>query len=181
MGVATVASAFERALAAEILASERIRIRTLAATLAVIAVVAEVLFLLFRDSVQSLARGPLPMWLPLHVLGPFILYECVALFGLEQFHRHGGFINKFLGDGFMAVFGAPLEDAHAAQHAVAAARDILAEIPARGLGHGRWPLRVGIGLHVGPAALGEGRGPATPLGELPIKGYEGSVRVWRLQ
>jgi adenylate cyclase len=75
-------------------------------------------------------------------------------FMIEAVDRHGGFVNKFLGDGFMAVFGAPLEDPDAVGHAVAAARDILAEIEVRGLGDGPWPLRVGIGLHAGPAVVG---------------------------
>jgi len=75
-------------------------------------------------------------------------------FMIEAVDRHGGFINKFLGDGFMAVFGAPLDDPAAARHAVAAAREILAEIDRRGLADGRWPLRVGIGLHIGAAVTG---------------------------
>jgi adenylate cyclase len=75
-------------------------------------------------------------------------------FMIESVDRHGGFINKFLGDGFMAIFGAPLDDAAAARHAVAAAREILAEIDRRGLGGGAWPLRVGIGLHIGAAVTG---------------------------
>lgn len=75
-------------------------------------------------------------------------------FMIDAVDRHGGFINKFLGDGFMAVFGAPLEDPRATQHAVAAARDILAEIGERRLDAGPWPLRIGIGLHVGPAVIG---------------------------
>ncbi|MBO0736045.1 MAG: adenylate/guanylate cyclase domain-containing protein [Alphaproteobacteria bacterium] len=75
-------------------------------------------------------------------------------FMIEAIDRHGGFINKFLGDGFMAIFGAPLEDPAAARHAVEAAREILAEIDERGLSHAAWPLRVGIGLHVGPAVTG---------------------------
>ena len=78
----------------------------------------------------------------------------IFAFMIEAVDRHGGFINKFLGDGFMAVFGAPLDDPHAARHAVAAARDILAEIEGRGLHSGAWPLRVGIGLHAGPAVIG---------------------------
>jgi adenylate cyclase len=78
----------------------------------------------------------------------------VFAFMIEAVDRHGGFINKFLGDGFMAVFGAPLDDPHAARNAVAAAREILAEIDGRGLGAGSWPLRVGIGLHAGPAVIG---------------------------
>lgn len=75
-------------------------------------------------------------------------------FMIEAIDRHRGIINKFLGDGFMAVFGAPLEDPDAVRHAVAAAREILAEIDRRGLERGAWPLRVGIGLHVGPAVTG---------------------------
>jgi len=72
----------------------------------------------------------------------------------DSIDRQGGFINKFLGDGFMAIFGAPLDDPVAARHAVAAAREILDEIDRRGLAGGPWPLRVGIGLHIGPAVTG---------------------------
>jgi adenylate cyclase len=75
-------------------------------------------------------------------------------FMIESIDRHGGFINKFLGDGFMAIFGAPLDDPDAAAHAVAAAREILAEIDRRGLAEAPWPLRVGIGLNIGPAVTG---------------------------
>lgn len=78
----------------------------------------------------------------------------VFAFMIEAVDRHQGFINKFLGDGFMAVFGAPLDDPLAARHGVAAAREILSEIDRRGLGQGPWPLRVGIGLHIGPAVTG---------------------------
>ena len=75
-------------------------------------------------------------------------------FMIEAIDRHGGFVNKFLGDGFMAIFGAPLDDPIAACHAVEAAREILAEIDERGLSDGSWPLRVGIGLHLGSAVTG---------------------------
>jgi len=75
-------------------------------------------------------------------------------FMIEAIDRHGGFINKFLGDGFLAIFGAPLDDPTAACHAVEAAREILAEIDARGLSDDPWPLRVGIGLHLGSAVTG---------------------------
>jgi adenylate cyclase len=75
-------------------------------------------------------------------------------FMIEAVDRQGGFINKFLGDGFMAVFGAPLDDPLAARHAVAAGREILAEIDRRGLADAAWPLKVGIGLHLGAAVTG---------------------------
>jgi adenylate cyclase len=75
-------------------------------------------------------------------------------FMIEAIDRNHGFINKFLGDGFMAIFGAPLPDPAAARHAVTAAREILAEIDRRGLVNRPWPLKVGIGLHLGPAVTG---------------------------
>jgi adenylate cyclase len=75
-------------------------------------------------------------------------------FMIDAVDRHGGFINKFLGDGFMAMFGAPLADPAAVRHAVAAARDMLGEIDRRRLPEAGWPLKVGIGLHVGPAVTG---------------------------
>jgi len=75
-------------------------------------------------------------------------------FMIEAVDRHHGIINKFLGDGFMAVFGAPIADRDSVRNAVAAARDILAEIDRHGLEAAEWPLRIGIGLHAGPAVTG---------------------------
>lgn len=72
---------------------------------------------------------------------------------IESIDRHQGIINKFLGDGFLAVFGAPLDDPAAARNAVAAAREILAEID-RQPPDPAWPLRVRIGIHAGQAVTG---------------------------
>ena len=44
---------------------------------------------------------------------------------VEIVDRNGGIVNKFLGDGFLALFGAPIHDPDAARHAVTAAREML--------------------------------------------------------
>src|SRR5437773_8477572 len=67
--------------------------------------------------------------------------------------RHGGIVNKFLGDGFLALFGAPLQAENAAQHAVAAAREML-EANDRINKATHWPLRIGIGIHIGEVVAG---------------------------
>jgi len=67
--------------------------------------------------------------------------------------RHGGIVNKFLGDGFLALFGAPLEAPDAAYHAVAAAREMLAANERANL-RTSWPLRIGIGIHFGEVVAG---------------------------
>ena len=67
--------------------------------------------------------------------------------------RHGGIVNKFLGDGFLALFGAPLESEDAAHHAVAAAREML-EANDRANKATSWPLRIGIGIHIGEVVAG---------------------------
>jgi len=74
-------------------------------------------------------------------------------FMVEAVDRNHGIVNKFLGDGFMAIFGAPLSDPRAAEHALAAAREILAEIDRRRAAGEATP-RIGIGLHVGMAMTG---------------------------
>jgi adenylate cyclase len=138
--------------------------------------------------------------------------------------RHGGIVNKFLGDGFLALFGAPFETHDAARHAVAAAREML-EANARANEGSGWPLRIGIGIHFGEVvagnigsprrkeytvigdtvnfaarlealnkdfnsqflisaavhdALGEECRDAVSLGEVPIRGYDRPMAVWRL-
>ncbi len=64
-------------------------------------------------------------------------------------HRHGGVVDKFLGDGLLAIF---TEDA---QQAVQAAYDILTRLDAR-VAEGSFPnaLDIGIGIHGGPTVLG---------------------------
>ncbi|WP_298878374.1 adenylate/guanylate cyclase domain-containing protein [uncultured Bradyrhizobium sp.] len=67
--------------------------------------------------------------------------------------RHGGIVNKFLGDGFLALFGAPLEASDAAHRAVAAGRDMLTAMD-RINAQTSWPLRIGIGIHFGEVVAG---------------------------
>jgi adenylate cyclase len=72
---------------------------------------------------------------------------------VDVLDRHGGIVNKFLGDGFLALFGAPLDAPDAASHAVAAAREMLAANErANEVTH--WPLRIGIGIHFGEVVAG---------------------------
>jgi adenylate cyclase len=142
---------------------------------------------------------------------------------VEIVDRNGGIVNKFLGDGFLALFGAPLDDPDAPRRAVTAAREMLAAIEQQNI-RSDWPLRIGIGLHFGDVVAGNVGSPrrkeytvigdtvnlasriealnkefgsqllisdtvqqaighdvdAVPLGDVPIRGYEQPVRVWRL-
>jgi adenylate cyclase len=64
--------------------------------------------------------------------------------------EHGGHANKFLGDGLLAVFGAPERLSDHAERAVAAARDIATALADR-FGD---ELRFGIGVNSGPVVVG---------------------------
>ncbi len=75
---------------------------------------------------------------------------------VEVIFRHGGSLDKFIGDAIMAFWGAPLDDEQHAQHAVAAALE-MAEVLQRfkqELGHSELDFDVGIGIHSGPAVVG---------------------------
>lgn len=72
---------------------------------------------------------------------------------VDVLEQHGGIVNKFLGDGFLALFGAPIEDPAAAARAVAAGREMLSAMEENNAGHA-WPLRVGISIHIGDAVVG---------------------------
>jgi adenylate cyclase len=79
----------------------------------------------------------------------------------------GGRVDKFIGDGIMALFGIDADPPAACRHALAAARAmaVALEILNRELAHDLpEPLRIAVGLHVGPAILGEmGYGRASAL------------------
>lgn len=70
--------------------------------------------------------------------------------------EHGGFVDKYIGDAIVAVFGAPLDDRKHAVHALRAAmhmRDALQREPERFAVKGR-PLHTRIGLNSGRALIG---------------------------
>jgi adenylate cyclase len=70
---------------------------------------------------------------------------------------HHGTLDKFVGDMVMALFGAPLDDPDHADHAVAAALDMitaLGELNARWKADGRAELDIGVGINTGPMIAG---------------------------
>ena len=79
-----------------------------------------------------------------------------AVFGeaIEVVNRHRGIINQFLGDGFMASFGAPLATGEDCRNALAAARELVARIGALSDAGRIPPTRIGVGLHAGEAVCG---------------------------
>jgi adenylate cyclase len=72
----------------------------------------------------------------------------------EIVNRHHGIVNKFLGDGFMAIFGAPIADATACRNAVAASLEIVERVRAMSDAGDIEPTVVRIGLHAGEAVTG---------------------------
>lgn len=80
--------------------------------------------------------------------------ESLFEFMIEIVNRHHGIVNKFLGDGFMAVFGAPLSDGSDCLHAVQAATEILTRVEEEVALGNVLPTTVGIGLHAGEAVTG---------------------------
>lgn len=75
----------------------------------------------------------------------------------QAVHRHGGTVDKFIGDGLLAFFGAPNPLDHAAEAALAAAQEMLERLTTvnRQLQEQGLPtVRIGIGLHRGAAVVG---------------------------
>jgi adenylate cyclase len=70
--------------------------------------------------------------------------------------RHGGTLDKFIGDAIMAFWGAPQEDPQHAEHAVAAALEMEQSLLRfkDELGEDGKDFDVGIGIHTGKAVVG---------------------------
>ena len=85
---------------------------------------------------------------------------------LRQFHermereifRHGGTLDKYLGDGLMATFGTPFAGDLDAVNALRSAQAMLVSVDELNLERkprGEPPIRISIGLHYGEVVLGD--------------------------
>jgi adenylate cyclase len=89
----------------------------------------------------------------------------------EAVERNGGAVDKFLGDGIMALFGVAPARGAGSRDALLAARDMLLALERLNEEFGPTlpaQLRMGLGIHMGPAVLGRvgGRsGGLTALGD----------------
>src|SRR5262245_3694986 len=105
--------------------------------------------------------------------------DCVVSL-LNEFHSRmvaavsacEGTFDKYLGDGLMAYFGAPVPAADHAVRAILCALSTqisLGALNAARAARGEPPLRMGVGLHSGPVVLGDigapGRREYTPVGD----------------
>jgi adenylate cyclase len=75
----------------------------------------------------------------------------------EVIFRHGGTLDKYLGDGIMALFGAPLPAADHARRALLAAVEMLerlGELNRAWEKRGEGTFQIGIGINSGPAVVG---------------------------
>jgi adenylate cyclase len=118
--------------------------------------------ILFADirGFTSLAEGRLPYDVV------FILNRYFAAMG-RAVESAGGRIDKFVGDGVMALFGVDGDGDAGCRRALTAARTMslrLVELNHSLSDELSEPLRIGIGIHTGPAIVGEmGYGSATTI------------------
>jgi adenylate cyclase len=76
---------------------------------------------------------------------------------IEAIFRYKGTLNKFLGDGFMAIFGAPVDDPYQEEHAIRAALDMQASVRDLRDKYQRYraiDFHIGIGINTGVAVVG---------------------------
>jgi adenylate cyclase len=76
---------------------------------------------------------------------------------VEVVAEHQGTVDKFLGDGLMAIFGAPARREDHAERACRTALDMITRLEQVNAGRAERdlpPLRIGIGIHTGRAVVG---------------------------
>jgi adenylate cyclase len=76
---------------------------------------------------------------------------------VDAIFKNGGILDKYMGDGIMALFGAPFVSQNDADNALAAADEMmgrLAELNARRIAGGQTKLDIGIGFSTGPTVVG---------------------------
>src|SRR3954454_1268150 len=111
--------------------------------------------------------GPLRMAERLYAFDSVFLLNRYFEVMEQAIRRHGGAVDKFLGDGIMALFGASSAPERGSRDALLAAGAMLDALEGlNAVFHTSLPepLRMGIGIHLGPAVLGRvGGGRARSL------------------
>jgi adenylate cyclase len=110
------------------------------------------LTVLFSDvrSFSTIAEGLSPEAL-VHLLNEYLTAMTRVVF------RHNGLLDKYIGDGIMAVYGAPLRDAEHAYRACCSALEMMGELralQARWAAQGRPLLNIGIGINTATMVVG---------------------------
>ena len=108
---------------------------------------------------------------------------------VPSINAQGGTVDKYLGDGFLAVFELPASDssAHAALRAIEGIAQALANFNATLAREGQSPVAIGIGAHLGDVVLGEigaaGQAPRTLIGDTvnTASRIEGVTKEFKVQ
>src|SRR5207247_6143904 len=115
----------------------------------------KVVTILFTDLVGSTARA--------EGLDPEDVSATLSAYYAQlraELERHGGTVEKFIGDAVMAVFGAPVAHEDDAERAVRAARRITEAIPELNERHAGLELAVRAAVNTGEAVVAIGARPA---------------------
>ena len=92
---------------------------------------------------------------------------------VDQIHHQQGAVVCFMGDGIMAIFGAPKRLPNPCEAALAAAKGMQSEVVKLNeslVSEGIAPIQIGVGLHAGDAVIGQvgssGRHDYTAIGDV---------------
>ncbi len=96
-------------------------------------------------------------------------FECVV----AQIHKEGGAVISFMGDGIMAIFGAPKPVDNPCVSGFSVAKAMQQEVEVLNkifVAEGMTPIKIGVGLHAGDAVIGHvgssGRHDYTAIGDV---------------
>lgn len=117
-----------------------------------------------RDELSGTRKKVCVMFLDIRNFTPFVeshspeevvtYLNSLFYFMIESVQRHDGVINQFLGDGFMATFGAPISRGNVPKKAVKASVEIIERVKQENKAGNIPETKLGIGLHFGEAVIG---------------------------